>query len=356
MKLLRLYPFFLVFSVVLMVSIGCSLTSQGSGERENIPMSSSTPIPTSEILPTTVDTPIPQEAETSEPDEPSTATSPPTELPPEPQTKISPCYDEQCTMEGAFLLSRPIGPSGRNVIDPSYRFGELRRGRREPNHGVSFLNSLGTPVLAAANGEVVVAGDDHNKVYGTYPDRYGNLVILKHNFGLISEPVYTVYAHLSEIMVQEGENVEKGQEIGLVGASGDIAGSTLHFEVRLGENSYQAVRNPEMWLENLLDEDDQTRGVIAGRVVNKRGDILLIPSFVIERLAGPGQPAMDTYYIDSYKDKRLTGLAPWEESFAKGDLPPGSYQITFLRNNATYQREVDVQPGQLTFVTFEIEE
>lgn len=340
-----------------MITLGCSLSGQASGEREAIPPSSSTPIPTSEVIPSTANTAIPPDGETSEPAEPPTVTPPPpSEAPSGSQNELTPCHDEQCTMEGSFLLSRPIGPSGRNVIDPSYRFGELRRRRSEPNHGVSFLNSLGTPVLAAASGEVVVAGDDHSNIYGNYLDRYGNLVILKHNIGVVSDPVYTLYAHLSEIKVEEGENVEGGQEIGLVGASGDIAGSTLHFEVRLGENSYQAVRNPELWLENLSDEDDRTQGALAGRVVNKQGEILLIPSFVIERLAGPGLPAMATYYIDSYKDKRLAGLAPWEESFAISDLSPGSYQITFLRNNATYQQEVDVQSDQLTFVTFEIEE
>ncbi len=353
MKSLRMFPVFLIFLVLLMVTIGCALSSQGSGGDEAIPTPSGALVATSEVLPTTVDTPIPAVEETEEPVEPPTSTIP---SPTEPPSALTPCYDEICTSSGSFLLARPIGPSGRNVVDPSYRFGELGRRRREPHHGVYFLNSLGTPVIAAASGEVVVAGDDHSKVYGTYPDRYGNLVIIKHDLGVLSEPVYTLYAHLSEIMVDQGDFVEKGQEIGLAGMSGDIAGSTLHFEVRLGENSLPAVRNPELWLENLADEEGQMQGALAGRVVNKGGDILLIPSFVIERLGGPGQPAMETYYIDSYKDKRLAGLAPWEESFALGDLPAGSYQITFLRNNITHQREVKVQPGQLTFVTFQIDE
>ena len=352
MKSPRMYPVILLFLMLVIITMGCALASQVMGVDEATPSTNLTPVATKEVVPTMVDTPLPAEEETSEPVEPPTSTLPP---PTEPPTEITPCYAEECTTSGIFLLARPIGPSGRNVVDPSYRFGELGRGRREPNHGVSFLNSLGTPVLAVASGEVVVAGDDHNKIYATYPDRYGNLVIMKHNLGVLSEPVYTLYAHLSEIMVKEGENVEKGQEIGLVGMSGDIAGSNLHFEVRLGENSYQAVRNPELWLENLSDEEDQTQGAIAGRVVNKQGDILLIPSFVIERLGGPGQPALETYYIDSYKDKRFAGLTPWEESFAIGDLPPGSYQITFLRNNETHQRVVDVLPGQLTFASFQLE-
>jgi murein DD-endopeptidase MepM/ murein hydrolase activator NlpD len=338
--------------MLVIITMGCALASQVMGVDESPPSANSTPAATIEVLPTIADTPTSAAIETSESVEVATATLPST---PEPPTEFSPCYSEQCITDGTFFLSRPIGPTGRNIIDPTYRFGDNRRGKSDPNHGVSFLNSMGTPVLAAASGEVVAAGDDHNKVYAMYPDRYGNLVILKHNLHGLSQPVFTLYAHLSEIFVEEGEFVDNGQEIGLVGMSGDTSGSNLHFEVRLGENSYQAVRNPELWLQNLLDEEGQTQGTIAGRVVDDNGKVILIPHFVIERLGGPGQPALDTLYIGSYTEKRLTGLSPWEESFAMGDLPPSSYQITFLRNNDTHQRVVDVLPGQLTFVTFQIE-
>jgi murein DD-endopeptidase MepM/ murein hydrolase activator NlpD len=259
-----------------------------------------------------------------------------------------------CVSDGTFLLARPIGPSGRNTIDPSYRFGSNKRGKRETNHGVSFLNSLGTPVLAAGDGEVIVAGDDHNTVYAKYPDRYGNLIILKHDLPGLSQPVFTLYAHLSEIFVEKGDMVNEGQEIGLVGMSGDTSGSHLHFEVRLGENSYLAVRNPELWLQPLLDAEDRYQGAIAGRVIDAQEKIIQVSNFVIERLGGPGLPAIDTFYVGSYTEKRLADLSPWEESFALGGLPPGSYQITFIRNDF-HQQVVDVLPSQLTFVSFQID-
>jgi murein DD-endopeptidase MepM/ murein hydrolase activator NlpD len=125
----------------------------------------------------------------------------------------------------------------RDVIDATSRYGTVRRGVGDVYHGVQFLNSLGTPVYAAAAGDVEVAGDDSQVSYGSRPGMYGNLVILKHTLPGISAPVYTLYAHLSEVSVKAEGDVEAGEQIGLVGMSGSVRGSTLYFEVRYGENA-----------------------------------------------------------------------------------------------------------------------
>jgi lipoprotein NlpD len=78
---------------------------------------------------------------------------------------------------------------------------------------------IGTPVLAAAPGSVIYAGD---QVRG-----YGNMVVLKHADGLV-----TVYAHNSVLLVQAGETVALGQEVARVGDTGRSTGPHLHFEVR----------------------------------------------------------------------------------------------------------------------------
>jgi murein DD-endopeptidase MepM/ murein hydrolase activator NlpD len=229
----------------------------------------------------------------------------------------------------------------------------LRNNNVGVHHGVDFLNSTGTPVLAAADGKVIVAGNDLNTVYGLRPDFYGKLVVIKHNLPGIRGPVYTLYGQLSQVSVQVGDQVTAGQSIGQVGSSGSVKGSTLHFEVRVGENTYEAVRNPELWLAPLPDDSGQPRGAIAGRVLNAAGKPVAISNIVVERLGGPHEPAVETFYLKTYAEKKLVGQSPWEESFAIGDLPAGSYQITF-RLGSHYEQTVEVQPGQLTEVTFHV--
>lgn len=311
--------------------------------------------------------PTEQAAATEPPTESiSTATQPPaptlTEapLPTSPPATEAPseeleCEEDVCVIAAGFPLARPIGPSGRDFIDVSYRFGANNRGKRDTHHGVEFLNSLGTPVLAAADGEVVLAGDDLDTIYGLYRNFYGNFIVLKHDLPGISQPVYTLYAHLSEFFVREGEMVAAGQKIAEVGSTGAATGSHLHFEIRYGENNYWAVRNPELWLTPLPDRSGQAQGAIAGRILDSQGNVILIPNITVERLSGPGLPAAETFYITSYAEKKLTGLEPWNESFAIGSLQAGEYQITFIRQGFQ-QRVVQVLPGQLTLVTFRVNE
>lgn len=84
--------------------------------------------------------------------------------------------------------------------------------------GVDFGADYGTPIHAAEHGTVIFAG-----WYGGY----GNAVILDHG-GAIT----TLYAHASELYVQEGQTVTRGQAIATVGSTGLSTGPHLHFEVR----------------------------------------------------------------------------------------------------------------------------
>jgi murein DD-endopeptidase MepM/ murein hydrolase activator NlpD len=183
---------------------------------------------------------------------------------------------------------------------------------------------------------------------------YGNLVILEHRFPELAEPLYTLYGHLSQVSVALGDAVTAGESIGLVGSTGGATGSTLLFEVRLGENNPQQVRNPELWLKPLRGEDDKALGAIAGRILDADGDFLHITHMVLEQLAGPGLPVIDQFYLGTYSATRLRGLDPWEESFAIGDLPAGDYQISFMLDTI-HQVVVTVKPGKLTLVTIEVE-
>lgn len=97
-------------------------------------------------------------------------------------------------------------------------FGSQADGRR--NDGVNIAAPKGASVRAAADGEVVYAGD---ALQG-----YGNLVLIRHKDDWV-----TAYAHLARILAKRGDAVRRGQTIGAVGATGGVATSQLHFEMRL---------------------------------------------------------------------------------------------------------------------------
>ncbi|MFJ8314212.1 MULTISPECIES: transglycosylase family protein [unclassified Streptomyces] len=84
--------------------------------------------------------------------------------------------------------------------------------------GVDFAAAEGTPVKAIAAGQVVSAG---------WGGAYGNQVVIRHPDGL-----YSQYAHLSQITVHAGAELSTGQQIGLTGATGNVTGAHLHFEIR----------------------------------------------------------------------------------------------------------------------------
>jgi hypothetical protein len=275
----------------------------------------------------------------------------------QPQAAVfpTPCPEEQCLYPLPYPLARPIAPPGRDRIDTSYRFASTQKGTRDPHHGVEFLNSSGTPVLAAGDGSVVVAGDDRQVLYGPYPNFYGNLVVIEHRIAGYSHPLYSLYGHLSQISVQVGERVQAGDQIGLVGMSGVATGSHLHFEVRLGENSYQASRNPELWLAPLSASDGSLYGALAGRILDSYGNLLEVENIVVEHLSTPEGPGDWQVYVTAYEEKALSGNPPWEENFAVGDLPAGWYRVSFVKYGMR-SRVVQVLPGEITLATFRVAE
>ena len=135
------------------------------------------------------------------------------------------------------------------------------------------------------------------------------------------QPLYTLYGHLSEIDVQVGQQVTAGQQIGKVGQAGIATGSHLHFEVRLGENTYQASRNPELWLTPHLDANGQPMGAIAGSFLDSYQNYLEIDSIVLQHLPqgpdGAKSPSDFEVSVLTYEEKGLIGQPPWQESFAR---------------------------------------
>ena len=90
---------------------------------------------------------------------------------------------------------------------------------RAPHTGLDFTAAEGTPVLAANAGAVAAVEDQFFA---------GRAVILDHGLGL-----YTMYFHLLESLVKPGQQVERGERIGLVGKTGRATGAHLHWGARL---------------------------------------------------------------------------------------------------------------------------
>jgi murein DD-endopeptidase MepM/ murein hydrolase activator NlpD len=108
-------------------------------------------------------------------------------------------------------------PVGAAAIGTGYKTGGTLWSSGH-HTGVDFLVWSGTPVHSVAAGTVVHAGAD---------GAYGNDVIIKHADGK-----YTLYGHLTRPVVSVGQTVAEGQQIGVSGATGNVTGPHLHFEVR----------------------------------------------------------------------------------------------------------------------------
>lgn len=105
--------------------------------------------------------------------------------------------------------------------------------KKRPHWGLDLANHRGTPIMAAEKGTIIYTG---KAFHG-----YGRLIVIEHN-----QEWATMYAHLDKILVKEGQTVDKGEKIALMGRSGNARGVHLHFEVR----HHRQPVNPLAYLPN----------------------------------------------------------------------------------------------------------
>ncbi len=122
------------------------------------------------------------------------------------------------------------GGSGQSVVS-GYFLRPIRGGVRSQGihgyNGVDIAAPVGTSIMAAADGTVILArGSGYNGGYGLY-------VVVKHANG-----TQTLYAHMSRVSVSVGQSVKQGQTIGAVGNTGRSTGPHIHFEVRGARNPF----------------------------------------------------------------------------------------------------------------------
>lgn len=145
--------------------------------------------------------------------------------PPDPETAAR-IKHEQEIKDKAFAAISPERRWSGNFSEPvastpSDGFGKQRKFNgvlKSTHHGLDFHAPTGTPIAAIGDGRVLLAGDFFYE---------GGLVVIDHGQGLA-----TLYMHLSEERVHEGDLVRRGQIIALSGSSGRATGPHLHLGVR----------------------------------------------------------------------------------------------------------------------------
>ncbi|MBN1965424.1 MAG: M23 family metallopeptidase [Anaerolineae bacterium] len=258
-----------------------------------------------------------------------------------------------------YWLSRPVDSNATNYGLFYYSYGSDGPDNLwRVHHGIDMSNPIGQSVRAAGSGTVLWAAASFRV---ELPDgsiseptsSYGNTVLIQHDFSYRGQTIYTLYAHLSAILVSRGQRVETGDIIGLVGATGQVSGPHVHLEVRLGQNSWYAVRNPILWLTPYIGH-----GTIAGRVYSPDGQLLADQDIsVIDRVTGRIVQTTTSYIPADTNNDRVSDINPddvWQENFALGDIPEGRYQVVTRIDGQRVARIVDVFEGTTSFVELEL--
>lgn len=134
----------------------------------------------------------------------------------------------------------PLAVRGEMILGYGNTRQEPQTGQLSFHSGIDFKAPIGTAVLATDDGVVAFAGDR---------GAYGNLVVINHANGK-----QTRYAHLGILTVMTGEQVQRAQQIGTLGYSGnpDSNEPHLHFEVRSSTQEGWVAQNPEPYLRSQI--------------------------------------------------------------------------------------------------------
>ncbi len=149
---------------------------------------------------------------------------------------------EAAVAEWVYRRNLPVAASRSTTTPGSFvrpargaLTGEFGEGRRSHRHaGIDFDGNTGDPIFAAGAGTVTHAGAAPSGYSG-----YGQMVLIDHGNG-----ISTLYAHLSRVRVRVGTVLQPGDDVGAIGMTGNVTGSHLHFELRVGGRPV----NPAAWI------------------------------------------------------------------------------------------------------------
>lgn len=272
-------------------------------------------------------------------------TRPPTDWSPPP---LIPPISRDPLGRDHYWFGRPVDSNGRNYDLSDYPFGSdgpLQDSPYRIHHGIDMPNPIGQTVRAAGSGTIAWAGPGFQD-----SPAYGNVVVIQHDFGYNGQPLFTLYAHLEAVLAVAGQLVNRGDPIGLIGNSGRVSGPHVHFEVRVGENRYGATYNPLLWMVPYVGH-----GVIAGRVLGPRGDLLQDQTVTIrDWRTGLVVQSTTTYiYLENASDVNADPL--WQENFVVGDIPVGRYEVISNIDGTRTSQLVEVLEGLTTFAELSLE-
>lgn len=139
------------------------------------------------------------------------------------EENAEPVVNEEVIIEEPITIAQEI-KNNYSIIKPANGFISSEFGTREPegdivtsyHHGIDIGVIVGTDVLCAIDGEVILA---------TESESYGKYVKVKNG------DLVTLYAHCNELLVKVGDTVKQGDKIALSGATGKVTGPHLHFEI-----------------------------------------------------------------------------------------------------------------------------
>lgn len=257
--------------------------------------------------------------------------------------------DSQTVYPFLPFVGLPIPAGYQQEVDRSYPFGSILPGETLSHEGVEFYNSDGTPVLAGQDGKVIFSGEDIDIQWGRFKNYYGNLIILEHKDERTDTTFFTLYAHLSERLVEKDDFVHIGQQIGKVGASGAALGSHLHFEIRMFEPYLENAVNPELFLELINKEDS---GLLAGKIVGPDGKIVLNNPITIQPIIDGKIDTIENVRFFSTYSVDLPDRTCCSENFVFGNIPVGEYRVTTYIDGVFYEKQFKIDPDSITYIIF----
>jgi murein DD-endopeptidase MepM/ murein hydrolase activator NlpD len=248
--------------------------------------------------------------------------------------------------EDHLWFSRPFTQAFATWGSYYYPYGTNAQGQYFWHFGIDIQNSHGTPIVAIGDGTIIQAGpDDENNLLGPWPDFYGQAVVIQHDRPWHNQPVYSLYGHVSKVLVGVGQQVQAGQPIAEVGQLGVAIGPHLHLEIRIGAKTYYDTRNPDLWVRS-----DRGFGVIAGRVVDHQGYFVPQQLVTLHRASDPSRFWRQTY---TYPDNVVNSDDELVETFAFSDVPAGSYLLKTFFDGQQITIPVTVSNQAVSFALIE---
>lgn len=244
-----------------------------------------------------------------------------------------------------FWLSRPLPGADRFITNNWLPYG-WDAYRYLLHNGTDVAEPQGTPLLAAADGVVVTAGEDYSELYGWRCDWYGHLVVVQLDDLWQGQPVYYLYGHVQNIVVEVGQRVYRGEPLAEIGMGGAALVPHLHLEVRVGTNEFGSTRNPMLWYY-----PGEARGVVAGRLIDPAGRPW--QGFVIEAVGRSEGIGTETARTWSYLGDPQGLIKPDEvytENFLFADMKPGRYELFVTVQGVQYRAEVDVSAAAVSTI------